>query len=346
MIRLERASKSYRDVKVVRELDLDIVDGEFFTLLGASGSGKTTTLRLIAGFERLDSGRVLLGGTVVSDPAGGVFAPPEVRGLGMVFQSYALWPHLTVAGNLSLGLEERRLPRAEISAKVAAVLAQVGLSGLDGRYPSELSGGQQQRVALARALVAEPRILLLDEPLSNLDAALREQVRGEIRALQKRLGITTVLVTHDQVEAMSISDRIGIMHEGRVVQIDKPEVLYHRPETPFVANFLGQANLLRGTGGGHSIRIGEVELQVAASLPEGPTTLLLRPECVAFGDGANAFQALIRQVVMAGSLTRYEVDVPALGMGLRIEEPSIGSLREGTITVSLPPDRMVPLRYT
>ncbi len=344
MIRLERACKSFREVKVVRELDLEIVEGEFFTLLGASGSGKTTTLRLIAGFERLDSGRIVLGGTVVSDPVAGVFAPPEVRGLGMVFQSYALWPHLTVAGNLSLGLEERRLPRAEIAAKVAAVLSQVGLSGLDGRYPSELSGGQQQRIALARALVAEPRILLLDEPLSNLDAALREQVRGEIRALQKRLGITTVLVTHDQVEAMSVSDRIGIMHEGRVVQIDKPEILYHRPHSPFVANFLGQANLLHGIAGGRSFRIGEAELQVAAPLPEGPATLLLRPECVVFGSGANAFQAQIRGAVMVGSLTRYDVDVPALRMRLRVEEPSIGSIRHGKIEVSLPPDRMVPLR--
>jgi iron(III) transport system ATP-binding protein len=341
MIRLERVSKSFGEVKVVSELNLDIVEGEFFTLLGASGSGKTTTLRLIAGFERPDGGRILLDKAVVSDSAAGVFASPEGRRIGMVFQSYALWPHLTVAGNLSLALEERRMPGTEISAKVAAALSQVGLSGLDNRYPS----GQQQRTALARALVAEPRILLLDEPLSNLDAALREQVRGEIRTLQKRLGITMVLVTHDQVEAMSVSDRIGIMHEGRIAQIDKPEVLYHRPHSPFVANFLGQANLLHGIADGHSIRIGEAELQVAASLPEGPATLLLRPECVVFGGGANAFQAQIHRAVMVGSLTRYEVDVPALGMGLKIEEPSIGSLRQGEITVSLPPDRMVPLRY-
>jgi ABC-type Fe3+/spermidine/putrescine transport system ATPase subunit len=346
MIRLERVSKSFREVSVVRELDLDIVDGEFFTLLGTSGSGKTTTLRLIAGFERIDSGRILLGDNVISDPSADVFAPPELRGLGMVFQSYALWPHLTVAGNLSLGLEERRLPRAEISEKVAAVLSLVGLSGLEGRYPSELSGGQQQRIALARALVAESRVLLLDEPLSNLDAALREQVGGEIRALQQRLGITTLMVTHDQTEAMSVSDRIGIMHEGRIVQVDKPETLYHRPHSAFVANFLGQANLLHGVAGGHAVRIGEAELQIAAPLPEGPATLLLRPECVVFGVGANTFQVQIRRVVMVGSLTRYEVDVPALGMWLKIEEPSVGSPRQGAVTVSLPPDRMVPLPHT
>ena len=344
MIKLEQVSKGFREVEVVHKLDLEIIEGEFFTLLGASGSGKTTMLRLIAGFERLDGGRILLGGAVASDPAAGIFVPPEARGLGMVFQAYALWPHLTVAGNLSLGLEERRVARAEISARVTAALSQVSLSGLDDRYPSELSGGQQQRIALARALVAEPRILLLDEPMSNLDAALREQVRGEIRALQNRLGITTVLVTHDQVEAMSVSDRIGIMHEGRIVQIDKPEVLYQRPESPFVANFLGHSNLLHGIAGGHAIRINQAELQVAAALPEGPATLLLRPECVAFGGGANAFQAEIRRAVMLGSLTRYEVDVPALGMGLKIEEPSVGSLRQGAVMVSLPPDRIVPLR--
>jgi ABC-type Fe3+/spermidine/putrescine transport system ATPase subunit len=192
--------------------------------------------------------------------------------------------------------------------------------------------------------VAEPRILLLDEALSNLDAVLREQVRGEIRALRKRLGITTVLVTHDQIEAMSISDRIGIMHEGRVVQTGKPDILYHWPDTLFVANFLGHANLLRGVGGGHSIRVGDADLRVAVALPEGPATLLLRPECIAFDGGENAFQGRIAQAVMLGSLTRYDVDAPALGMGLRVEEPSIGSPRQGTITVSLPPDRMVPIR--
>jgi ABC-type Fe3+/spermidine/putrescine transport system ATPase subunit len=343
MIRLERASKSYRNVKVVRELDLHIAEGEFFTLLGASGSGKTTTLRLIAGFERLDAGRIVLAGTPVSDPAAKVFAPPEARGLGMVFQSYALWPHLTVAGNLSLGLEERRVPRGDILARVAAALAQVGLTGVEGRYPSELSGGQQQRVALARALVAEPRILLLDEPMSNLDAALREQVRGEIRTLQKRLGITTVLVTHDQVEAMSVSDRIGIMNEGRIEQIDRPDTLYHRPRSAFVAKFLGQANLLNGVCRGPIVQVGGAELRLAAPLAPGPTTLMVRPECVAFGEGDNAFAAEIREAIMMGSLTRYEVDVPALGGAIRVEEASIGPARHGAVTINLPPDRVVPV---
>ena len=342
-IRLERVTKSFGVTKVVNDLSLEIADGEFFTLLGASGSGKTTTLRLIAGFERLDSGRIRLGDKTVSDPSSGIFIPPEQRGLGMVFQSYALWPHLTVGGNLALGLEERRMPRSEIAARIAAVLAQVDLPSLDHRYPHELSGGQQQRVALARALIAEPRILLLDEPLSNVDAALREQVRSEIRNLQRRLQITTVLVTHDQVEAMSVSDRIGIMNEGRVIQTDRPEVLYHRPRSAFVATFLGHANLLHGHASDGAVRIGEARIEVAAPISDGPATLMLRPEWAMFGGGPNAFEAQVRQAVLTGSLTRYDVEVPALGRNLQIEEVSAGPRRQGAVSISLPPDRIVPL---
>jgi ABC-type Fe3+/spermidine/putrescine transport system ATPase subunit len=342
-IRLEAAAKSYGKVAVVKDLDLDIADGEFFTLLGASGSGKTTTLRLIAGLERLDRGRILLGDHVVSDPASGIFVAPEQRGLGMVFQSYALWPHLSVRGNLALGLEERRMPRAEIDKRVAAAMAQVGLAGLEARFPSELSGGQQQRIALARALVAEPHILLLDEPLSNVDAALREQVRGEIRNLQRRLSITAVLVTHDQIEAMTVSDRIGIMNQGRIEQIGQPEDLYHRPQSVFVATFLGQANLLHGQAAGGMVRIGQATIQIASPLPDGPVTLLLRPESVGFGAGPNAFAAEIRESILMGSLTRYAAAVPALGITLRIEETSGGPMRHGAVTVRLPPDQMVLL---
>jgi ABC-type Fe3+/spermidine/putrescine transport system ATPase subunit len=342
-IRLERVSKTYGATPVVRDLDLEVANGELFALLGASGSGKTTTLRMIAGFERLDRGRIVIAGKAVSDPAARIFVPPEQRGLGMVFQSYALWPHLTVAGNLALGLEERRTPRAVITAKVAAVLALVGMSGLECRYPHELSGGQQQRIALARAVVAEPRILLLDEPLSGLDAVLREQVRGEIRNLQRRLGITTVLVTHDQAEAMSISDRIGIINEGGILQIDRPDVLYRRPQTAFAATFLGRANLLRGQVIDGVVRVGETRLEVAASLGDGPATLMVRPEWIMFGDGATGFDGQIRQVTLTGSLTSYEVEVPKLGCILQVEETSVGPPRLGAVSISLPPDRIVAL---
>jgi putative spermidine/putrescine transport system ATP-binding protein len=342
-IRLERVRKSYREVEVVRDLDLEIAEGEFFTLLGASGSGKTTTLRLIAGFEAPDGGRIQLGAVVVSDSATGLLVPPERRGLGMVFQSYALWPHLTVRGNLGLGLQELRVAPAEIARRIATVLEQVGLAGLEHRYPNELSGGQQQRIALARALIMEPRILLLDEPLSNVDSTLREQVRNDIRALQRRLGITTVLVTHDQVEAMSVSDRIGIMHLGRVVQVDRPETLYHRPRSTFAATFLGQANLLRGNAAGGVARVADATLKLVVPVVNGPVTLMLRPESVVFSDGPNSFAAEVQSATLMGSLTRYDVGVPALGRGLRIEESSAAPTRQGAVTISLPPERIVPI---
>jgi iron(III) transport system ATP-binding protein len=342
-IRLEHLFKNYGSTTVVSDLDLEVADGELFALLGASGSGKTTTLRLIAGFERPDRGHIFIADKMVSGPAAGMFVPPEQRGIGMVFQSYALWPHLTVAGNLALGLEERRLPRAAIAAKVAAILGLVGMPDLERRYPLELSGGQQQRIALARALVAEPRILLLDEPLSNLDAVLREQVRGEIRSLQRRLGITTVLVTHDQAEAISISDRIGIIHEGRLVQIDRPDVLYRQPRSAFAATFLGRANLLRGRVADGVMHVGEARVEFAAPLADGPATLMIRPEWVIFGRGPNALDGKVLQTTMTGNLVRYDVDVPALGCALQVEETSAAPPRQGRVSISLPPDRIVPL---
>jgi ABC-type Fe3+/spermidine/putrescine transport system ATPase subunit len=342
-IRFQGVSKSYAATRVVKDLDLEVTDGELFTLLGASGSGKTTILRLVAGLERPDSGRLVFDDKPVSDADAGLFVPPEQRGLGMVFQSYALWPHLTVRGNLALGLEERHMRRAEVAAKVAAMLAQVGLAGLEHRYPHELSGGQQQRVALARALIAEPRILLLDEPLSNLDAVLREQVRGEIRSLQRRLRITTILVTHDQAEAMSVSDRIGIVHDGRILQVDRPEVLYHRPRSAFAATFLGRANLLRGEATGGAVCIGTARLELAVPIADGPATLMVRPEWLMFDQGPNQFEATIRQAVLSGNLTRYEVEVPALGAVLQIDEISAQPPRQGAISIVLPPDRIVPL---
>ena len=239
-VRIEQVNLSYGDNHVLKSIDLDIRPGEFFAFLGPSGCGKTTLLRLIAGFNRADSGRVLVGGKDISA------LPPWKRDIGMVFQSYALWPHMTVARNVAFGLEEKRVPRAEIGPRVAAALELVGLTGLDQRRPAQLSGGQQQRVALARTIAVEPKLLLLDEPLSNLDAKLRVQVRRELRELQQRLGLTTIFVTHDQEEANTVCDRIAVMNDGVIQQVGTPKDLYEQPANLFVANFLGTANILEG----------------------------------------------------------------------------------------------------
>ena len=239
-IRIEGINLSYGDNHVLKDVDLDIRPGELFAFLGPSGCGKTTLLRLIAGFNHADRGRVLVGGEDISS------LPPWKRDIGMVFQSYALWPHMTVARNVAFGLEEKRVPRAEIGPRVAAALELVGLSGLDQRRPAQLSGGQQQRVALARTIAVEPKLLLLDEPLSNLDAKLRVQVRRELRELQQRLGLTTIFVTHDQEEANTVCDRIAVMNHGVIQQVGTPKDLYEQPANLFVANFLGTANIVEG----------------------------------------------------------------------------------------------------
>ncbi|MDH7486463.1 MAG: ABC transporter ATP-binding protein [Anaerolineae bacterium] len=240
-LRLENLSKRFGKTVAVDSLDLEIRDGEIMTLLGPSGCGKTTTLRCIAGLLTPDEGEIYLGDERVTD------LPPERRGVGLVFQNYALWPHMTVYDNLAFGLQLRRVARAEIQRRVSEALAMVRLSGFEERYPRQLSGGQQQRVALARALVIEPKLLLLDEPLSNLDAQLREEMRFEIRELQKNLGITSVYVTHDQAEALVLSDRIAILHEGRLVQVGSPAEIYNRPGNRFVAGFIGLTSFVEGT---------------------------------------------------------------------------------------------------
>jgi len=239
-IKIEQVNLSYGTNHVLKDINLDIKPGELFAFLGPSGCGKTTLLRLIAGFNTADSGRVLIDGKDVSA------LPPWKRDVGLVFQSYALWPHMTVRRNVAFGLEERKVPRAEIQRRVAAALELVELGQLADRKPSQLSGGQQQRVALARTIVVEPKVLLLDEPLSNLDAKLRGQVRRELRELQQRLGLTTIFVTHDQEEANSICDRIAVMNAGVVQQVGTPMELYQRPANLFVAGFLGAANAIDG----------------------------------------------------------------------------------------------------
>jgi iron(III) transport system ATP-binding protein len=253
-LKIENVGAAYGDNVVLDGIDLAIEPGELFALLGPSGCGKTTLLRLIAGFAEASHGRILVGGKDVSP------LPPWKRDVGMVFQSYALWPHMTVGDNVAFGLRERRLPRAEIKRRVDAALSFVGLTAQIDRRPSQLSGGQQQRVALARTIAIEPKILLLDEPLSNLDAKLRVQVRRELRALQKSLGLTTVIVTHDQEEANTICDRVAVMNAGKVQQVGTPTELYEHPANLFVAQFLGTANVVEGklTGGGLESDLGIV----------------------------------------------------------------------------------------
>ncbi len=239
-------SKSFGAVRAVAEVSFDAEEGEFLTLLGPSGCGKTTTLRMIAGLERNDGGRIQIGDRVMSSPEDGVFVPPERRNIGMVFQSYAIWPHMSVFDNVAYPLRVRKRPADEIRRRVGETLELLSMNGLSERQATALSGGQQQRVAIARALVFEPSILLMDEPLSNLDAQLREQMRVQLRELQQRLGITTVYVTHDQEEAMVLADTIAVLHEGRLVQFGPPEEVYHRPASRTVAAFFGAPNLLAG----------------------------------------------------------------------------------------------------
>ncbi|MBL8832808.1 MAG: ABC transporter ATP-binding protein [Rhodospirillales bacterium] len=275
-LQLTNVTKRYGEMKAVDDVSLDVANGEFLVLLGPSGCGKTTTLRTIAGFVEPTSGSVRLDGKDVTD------LPPWKRNAGLVFQSYALFPHLTVSQNVAFGLEMRKIPKADMPARIAEALRLVRLDHLGERLPRQLSGGQQQRVALARALVFRPDILLLDEPLSNLDAKLRQDVRVEIRELQRKLGLTTVMVTHDQEEALTMADRLVVMSEGRIRQIGTQHDLYERPADRFVADFVGRSNFIDGTieapgrfrsGGGLEIACGEGRT--------GTATLALRPERVA-----------------------------------------------------------------
>jgi ABC-type Fe3+/spermidine/putrescine transport system ATPase subunit len=245
-VRLDGIQKHFGSVRAVDNLSLDIEEGEIFTLLGPSGCGKTTTLRMLAGLETPTGGDLYFRDRPIVITGQHTFVPPNKRNVGMVFQSYAIWPHMTVFDNVAYPLQVRGVSRKEVREKVTNVLGMLGLGGLEGRLAPMLSGGQQQRVALARALVYEPQLLLLDEPFSNLDAKLREQLRIELKVLQRRLGITVVFVTHDQVEALSLSDRLAVMNQGQVEQMGTPDELYARPQTPFVRDFLGRTVLLRG----------------------------------------------------------------------------------------------------
>ena len=316
-------TKRFGDVAAVAGLDLAVRPGELVALLGPSGCGKTTTLRLVAGFMAPDAGEIRVGERVLSSP--GTVIPPERRRMAMIFQSYALWPHMTVAQNVAYGLRFAKTPRAQRNDRVDEMLRAVQLAGYGARYPGELSGGQQQRVAVARALVVEPEILLLDEPLSNLDASLREEMRFEIRRLHERFGITTLYVTHDQAEAMVISDRAAVIRNGRVVQIGAPQELFERPRTRFVAEFIGKTNLIDAVAdGAGSVARGRLRLRVAADglTPGTPAVVSIRPHLIALGPtGRRADGAARREHARghrgAGELPRRHGGLPGRPGGER-----------------------------
>ena len=299
-------------VRAVDEANVRIEKGEFVTLLGPSGCGKTTTLRLIAGFEFPTHGRIVLDGEEINQQ------PPNQRDMAMVFQSYAIFPHLNVFENIAYGLKIQRLSKSEIKQKAQRVLELTELSGLENRPPNALSGGQQQRVALARALVMEPKVLLMDEPLSNLDAKLREVMRTEIRRIQQTLGITSVYVTHDQLEAMTLSDRIVVMNQGRIEQIGSPQDIYRRPKTAFVADFIGRTNFVSGTVrgvDGDTVAVEVFDKTLIAPAPEAAlkagdaAKLVLRPEAVQVVDAGGQFEGVVKWSSYHGNAVEYEVDV-------------------------------------
>ena len=329
-IRVAGLVKTFGRVVAVDQLTFAAKAGEFLTLLGPSGCGKTTTLRLIAGLERPDAGEIHVGSRMLSSSEDGVFVPPEQRGMGMVFQSYAIWPHMTVFENVAFPLRELRVPRREIRDRVAVILDTVGLGALHDRPAPMLSGGQQQRVALARALVSNPEVLLLDEPLSNLDARLREEMRFELRDMQARLGITSIFVTHDQAEAMTLSDRIVVMSAGRIEQEGRPEDVYQRPRTRFVMDFLGRANhlparMVRGDEGWVATVNGNgfgVPIDDPVDWTEGQEVVLaFRPEAAearaAAADGA--WVGVVRSSVYIGGHVEYLVDLG--GLAVRAKGP-------------------------
>ncbi len=276
-ISIRNVTKAFGNNVVLKDFSETFGDGEFVTLLGPSGCGKTTMLRIIAGFEKPTSGEVYIGGQLVS--GGKTFIPPEKRNIGMVFQSYAVWPHMNVFDNVAYPLTIKKTPKQKIKENVERVLSIVHLSQYADRLPSQLSGGQQQRVALARALVAEPELLLLDEPLSNLDAKLRESMRFEIKEIQSSLGITVVYVTHDQTEAMAMSDRIILINQGAVQQVGSPAEIYNQPANPFVADFLGKVDFVRGTAGDGRIALAGTDQSIPyAGDKRGRVTVAVRPE--------------------------------------------------------------------
>ncbi|MBB5781282.1 ABC transporter ATP-binding protein [Nonomuraea jabiensis] len=342
-VKVANLSKQFGDNAVLRDISFTIADGEFFTLLGPSGCGKSTTLACIAGLERPTAGSIAVGPATFVDA--GTFVPPEGRNLGMVFQSYALWPHMTVAQNLAMPLRIRKVDRRTQDELITEALGKVGLAELKDRYPHQLSGGQQQRVALARALVYSPSVLLLDEPLSNLDAQLREQARAWLKRLQEELGITTVYVTHDQEEALALSDRIAVMSRGDMVQIGTPKEIYETPATAEVAAFVGRCNFLTGTMTGPAeVRLdctGQTVTVPEGAAPGGRVTVAVRPERLEIlppGRSAPADVNVLTAEVLTSSYigSRYEYDLRLGDHVIQAETARPGL--SGEVTLVVEPD--------
>ncbi len=339
-VRLADVTKRLGTHLAVDAVSLGVGEGAFVTLLGPSGCGKTTTLRMIAGFYLPDAGEIRIRDRLVNE------VPPHRRNTAMVFQEYALFPHMTVAENVGYGLRMRRVPRREARRRIGEILELVGLSGQDRKFPHQLSGGQQQRVALARALIVEPEVLLLDEPLSNLDAKLRVRVRTEIRQLQQRLGKTTIYVTHDQEEALAISDQIAVMHAGRLLQVGSPSEIYLRPATRFVADFVGLANFIEGeVVDAHHVRVNAAVVAVDRPIGQGGrVTLLVRPEMirlVAAGSARveNLLRGRVATMAFLGSLARYWIQADGAEWVVDVPAPGHEVLR-GDVGLLLPRDRL------
>jgi len=340
-INIEKVTKNFDNVEVIREFTESINNKEFVTLLGPSGCGKTTMLRMIAGFEKPSSGEIRIGDTVVSSEK--KFVPPEQRGIGMVFQSYAVWPHMTVFENVAYPLKIAKLPKAEIKIKVEKILETVHLDQLAARIPSQLSGGQQQRVALGRALVSEPRLLLLDEPLSNLDAKLRESMRFEIKDIQKKYGITVVYVTHDQTEAMAMSDRIIVLHRGVIQQVANPTEIYRNPANQFVADFVGKVNFFRGESADGKIELADLGQSIPYGGPyTGNVVVAIRPENIILSpantaaSGSGVLEGSLLSMFYLGDVNDCRVDINGQTLRVIADSGSYDTLKEGQkITVGI-----------
>ena len=335
-LRLEGVSKRFGEVRALDNVSLEVTSGELLTILGPSGSGKTTLLKVVAGFEVPDAGRVLVDGRDITA------LPPAKRDIGMVFQNYALFPHLTVARNVAFPLEMRNVGKTEINKRVGEALGLVELAGYEGRLPRQLSGGQQQRVALARAIVFNPRLLLLDEPFGALDRKLRETMQLEVRRLQRRLGLTTIFITHDQEEALVLSDRIAVMNQGAIQQIAGTTEIYERPATGFVADFVGESNILRGTvlpSGAVALDGGD-EVRTGRDLPQGKKVgVLMRPERFS-AEGYNKFTGEVVEAVYLGS--SFKLRLKAGQRELLVRTPARGKLPQPgeQLTVGIEPDEI------
>jgi iron(III) transport system ATP-binding protein len=347
---LRGIEKRFGGFAAVAGLDLALAEGEFVSLLGPSGCGKTTTLRMIAGFIEPSAGTIEMDGQLLSSPS--AVLPPEKRQMSMIFQSYAVWPNMTVEQNVAFGLELRKLPREEVRSRVGKMLEVVRMGHLAQRYPAELSGGQQQRVALARAIVIQPQVLLLDEPLSNLDANLREEMRFEIRRLHDEFRITTVYVTHDQAEAMVTSDRIAVMNQGRIEQVDDPHTLYNRPRTRFVAGFIGRTNFIEGRCDGSEVAFGAFALPRAAldgAPASGTATFSVRPQSMRLSraegpNGQPQAAVTIAERAYLGEFWDYVVATRDANLRLRVTAPPLEIFAVGeSAWLAFDPRQMTPI---